>query len=300
MRERIKSARIFARKVALSGYAIFGAILFGLDMFGRALGRDAIAMPWEIVVPVLIAVAGAEAYHQLRMENLELKSRHNVDTIKADVNSYRGLLERFTHPLSVMFFEYVKEHPDPRAHRWEFVADRAKMAGRGQDDPLLTEFASQVYRKGISASGWAFWARSPFRGKIKSFQFEGFHDRRRYISNHLSGWNAARFENPEVAEYLRSEVKPRHRRIAVMLSYLARPLAEALDHDLDLGSVGWYQLGVWWDMEDEKDLTQETETGHEIPVPKRREFLENLEKASEPDAEDEDDSDRSAGGEVEK
>lgn len=46
--------------------------------------------------------------------------------------------------------------------------------------------------------------------------------------------------------------------------------------------------------------TQETETGHEIPVPKRREFFENLEKVSQPDAEDEDDSDGGSGGEADE
>lgn len=52
------------------------------------------------------------------------------------------------------------------------------------------------------------------------------------------------------------------------------------------------------DKESDKGQKQKTDKGYEIPVPKRREFFENLEKASEPDAEDEDDSDGGAGGEV--
>lgn len=47
--------------------------------------------------------------------------------------------------------------------------------------------------------------------------------------------------------------------------------------------------------QDDKAKTQETDEGYEIPVPERGAFYEALEKASEP--EDEEDSDRSAGGE---
>ena len=52
-------------------------------------------------------------------------------------------------------------------------------------------------------------------------------------------------------------------------------------------------------MEKRKEKTQKTPTGHEIPVPKKGEFFDNLKKASKPSP-PEKKSDADASGEKEK
>lgn len=297
MRERIESAWLFARKVALSGYAIFGVILFGIEMAGRAFGRDAITMPWEIVIPALIAMAGFEAYHKLRMENKDLAAVWSRRSLEERLNTYRKEdLQPFTNGLSKMFYIFKQQHASD-VPKWEIIADSAAMSGMGRDDRTLQAFADEVYPDGESASAAGLWLRGLGDEAMPIDDFKLFHDARRNMGNLFSEWNMHR-EDPVVEEFLVERVLPNHRRNLVMLSYLERPLAVATSSNTKVEDTGWYQLGVW--MDEKKKLTQETDEGYEIPVPKRREFFENLEKASEPDTEDEDESDRSAGREVEE